>query len=246
MKYLQNIVKLKIFTYNDFVGIVGNKNLAKVTLKNYINKGYVVRIKHNLYSPISFETNEMLADKFLIGSSLSETAFISHHSAFEFYGYYNQIYDVVNVSSKTLIRNFSFEQNEYIVIKTNFNQYVEKVRGIKVSSIERTIIDCIKDCNKYTDLEETLNCIQLIPYIDIDAILNYLEIINSKMLYKKVGYILSLFKEQFNIPDSFFIKCHDVSDSVKGYFDSNKKAFVYDSKWKAFVYKDLSNYINKE
>ena len=66
------------------------------------------------------------------------------------------------------------------------------------------------------------------------------------MLYKKVGVILSLLKDKLNIPESFFKKCHEVSDSIKGYFDKNKNAHVYNSEWKIFIYKDLNNYINKE
>ena len=57
-------------------------------------------------------------------------------------------------------------------------------------------------------------------YISTKDILEYLEQISSKMLYKKVGIILSLFKDKLNIPESFFKKCHEVSDSIKGYFDN--------------------------
>ena len=70
---------------------------------------------------------------------------------------------------------------------------------VKVTSIERTIVDSIKDSGKYCELEETLNCINMIPYISIKDILKYLEQIDSKMLYKKVGIVLSLFKDKFPI-----------------------------------------------
>ena len=246
MKYIKEITKLKIFNYSDFVSIVGKEKLANITIKNYRKKGYIKRIKHNLYSVISLETNDILADKFLIGSSLTKTSFISHHSAFEFYGYYNQVYNVINVSSISKFTPFEFEDNKFSFIEVSSDDFVEQIRGVKVSSIERTIVDSIKDSGKYCELEETLNCIKLIPYISIKDILKYLELINSKMLYKKVGVILSLFKEQFNIPTSFFKKCHEISDSVKGYFDKNKKSLVYNAEWKIFIYKDLNNYINKE
>ncbi len=246
MKYLIELTKLKIFNYNDFINIVGDRNLANATLQNYIKKGYVKRIKHNLYSTISFETNECTADKFLIGSKVTNTSFISHHSAFEFYGYYNQVYNVVNISSISKFNSFDFEENKYSFIKASSNSFVDEIRGIKVSSIERTIVDSIKDSGKYSELEETLNCIKLIPYISIKDILKYLEEINSKILYKKVGIILALFKEQFNISDSFFKKCHEISDAIKGHFDKNKSSHIYNSEWKIFIYKDLINYINKE
>lgn len=246
MKYLNEIIKLKIFSFNDFIKVVGNSNLANKTLQNYLKKGYIIRIKKNLYGVKSLETNEVLASKFLIASSITDTSFISHHSAFEFYGCYNQIYNMVNVSSLSKFNEFDFEGNKYSFIQAKNNEFVEVVRGVKVSTIERTIVDSIKDSGKYSDLEETLNCINLIPYISVNDILKYLKKINNKMLYKKVGIILSLFKEKFNIPNYFFDKCHKVSDSVKGYFDSNKQALIYNSEWRIFIYKDLNNYINKE
>ncbi|MDD7315556.1 MAG: hypothetical protein PUH11_07520 [Bacilli bacterium] len=246
MKYLTELTKRKIFNYQDFVTIVGDSNLAKNTLQNYLEKGYIKRIKHNLYGVVSLETNECIVNKFLIASNITDTSFVSHHSAFEFYGYYNQVYYNVNVSSISKFNTFEFEENNYTLIKTSSTDFVDTIRGVKVTSIERTIVDCIKDSGKYCDLEETLNCINLLPYISAKDILKYLELINSKILYKKVGIILSLFKDKLNIPNSFFEKCHEISDSIKGHFDKNKNAHVYNSEWKIFIYKDLKNYINKE
>lgn len=246
MKYLTELTKRKIFNYQDFVTIVGDSNLAKNTLQNYLEKGYIKRIKHNLYGVVSLETNECIVNKFLIASNITDTSFVSHHSVFEFYGYYNQVYYNVNVSSISKFNTFEFEENNYTLIKTSSTDFVDTIRGVKVTSIERTIVDCIKDSGKYCDLEETLNCINLLPYISAKDILKYLELINSKILYKKVGIILSLFKDKLNIPNSFFEKCHEISDPIKGHFDKNKNAHVYNSEWKIFIYKDLKNYINKE
>lgn len=244
MKYLGMLSKIKIFNYDTLVKIVGNNNLANATIQNYLKKGFVKRIRRDLYTAISLETDGPLADKFLIGSNITKSSFISHHSAFEFYGYYNQVYNTVTVSSLTPFNSLEFEKNAFVPIHTKSSSFVETIRGVRVASIERTIVDSIKDLGKYSDLEETLNCIKMIPYIAIDDIAKYLEEISSKMLYKKAGLILSLFKEQFNIPESFFQKCHDMSDSVKGYFDTNKKAHVYNKEWKIFAYKDLNSYIN--
>ena len=246
MKYLSILTKYKVFSRQDFAVLINDDNLAKITIQNYLKKGYIARIKHNLYGVVSLETNECIADKFLIASNITETSFVSHHSAFEFYGYYNPVYNDVTVSSISKFNGFEFQKNKYYLIQVPSTNFVEEIRGIRVTSIERTIVDCIKDSGKYCELEEILNCINLIPYISINDILKYLEEINSKMLYKKVGVVLSIFKDKLNIPDSFFEKCHKVSDSIKGYFDNNKKAHVYNSEWKIFIYKDLNNYITKE
>lgn len=211
-----------------------------------MKKGYITRIKHNLYAVNGIDTNTSIADKFLIASHITTTSFVSHHSAFEFYSYYNQVYNNVNVSSLNKFNSFTFVGNKYTLIKVSSDAFVNCIRGVRVTSIERTIVDSIKDSGKYSDLEETLNCINMIPYISIDDILKYLDKVGSKMLYKKVGLILSMFKDKFNIPESFFSKCHQVSDTIKGYFDSNKKAHVYNAEWKIYVYKDLEDYLKKE
>ena len=117
MKYLTELTKRKIFNYQDFVTIVGDSNLAKNTLQNYLEKGYIKRIKHNLYGVVSLETNECIVNKFLIASNITDTSFVSHHSAFEFYGYYNQVYYNVNVSSISKFNTFEFEENNYTLIK---------------------------------------------------------------------------------------------------------------------------------
>ena len=71
MKYLTELTKRKIFNYQDFVTIVGDSNLAKNTLQNYLEKGYIKRIKHNLYGVVSLETNECIVNKFLIASNIT-------------------------------------------------------------------------------------------------------------------------------------------------------------------------------
>lgn len=246
MKYLSEFIKLKVFDYADASRIVGNKFSAENIIQDYMKKGYIRRIKRDLYSAVSLETNECVADKYLIASRITLTSFVSHHTAFEFYNYYNQVYYCVNVSSLTKFNDFDFDGNEYSLIMVKSNSFVENIRGIRVTSIERTIVDSIKDSGKHSDLEETLNCIAMIPYISIDAVLKYLEEINSKMLYKKVGSILSLFKDKFSIPDSFFETCHNISDSVTGHFDKNKNSHIYNAEWRIYTYIDLEGYINKE
>ena len=54
------------------------------------------------------ETKEAVADKFEIGSNVTETAYVSHHSAFEYHGVMNQVYYEVYVSSESKFKNFEF------------------------------------------------------------------------------------------------------------------------------------------
>ena len=215
-------------------------------MQNYLEKGYIKRINRDLYGFVSPETEECAVDKFLIASNITDTSFVSHHSALEFYGYCNQVYRYVNVSSLSKFNDFDFEGNHFSLIKVATDNFVDSILGVRVASIERTIVDCIKDSEKYCELEETLASIDMLPYVSSKVLLSYMEELGSKILYKKIGVIMSLFKEKFNIPHSFFEKCHEVSDSVKGYFGKNKEALTYSSEWKMFIPKDLGCLIRKE
>lgn len=86
MKYLNELTKYKVFNIKNFATMINDDNLAKMLSQNYLEKGYIKRIKHNLYGVVSLETNECIADKFLIASNITATSFISYHSTFEFYG----------------------------------------------------------------------------------------------------------------------------------------------------------------
>lgn len=246
MKHLARLLQHKTLNHNDIVKIVGNENLASKTASNYLKKGYLAKIRYDLYTPVDLESGEPIADKFSVGSSITDTSFISHHSAFEFYGYYNQVYNEVNVSSISKFNSFSFNGDKYSLIKTNSTSFVETIRNVRVSTLERTIVDCIKDSGKYIELEETLSCINMIPYVEIDQILSYLKELNSKTVYKKVGAILSLFSEQLNIPEYFFNICHKESDDTVASFDNKIKSLTYDKNWRMYVPVDYQSLLSKE
>lgn len=202
-----------------------------------IFKSKIKKITYNYYGAIDFSTGSLFADKFLIGSKINENSFISHRSAFEFYGFYNQMYNEIYVSSLNAFKPFEFDDISYVYLKTKTNIEVEEIRGVRVTSVERTIVDTINDSDKISDIEETLKCIDLISYVDEGKISNYLDALHKRILYKKVGYILSLFQDDLKLSTYFFKKLKEKSGSVRGYFSQlNKDDQVYIKEWNIYAY----------
>ena len=243
MKYLKQFIEKGVFNFNDANLLIGNKSTTFTILRSYIDKKYIKKIKRNLYVAVNLESGMANVSKYVIASNINDNSFVSYHSAFEFYGYYNQVYNNVNVSSLNKFNKFSFEDNEYLFNNTLTDKYVDVVRGAKVTCIERTIVDNIKGIGKLTDLEETMKCIDLISYVDENKILGYLNIIGSKILYKKVGYILEYFKDSLLLSDAFLEECINKGGNVKGYFNKNVYGLKYNSKWKLYVYSNLESYL---
>lgn len=243
MKYIGKLQELRVFNYNEALNIFDNVNTAKSIIQTYLKKGYIKKIRANLYAAVDLALGNAIPSKFQIASNISSDAFVSHHSAFEFYGYYNQIYNSVDVSINNHIKPFSFEGNKYLIHSSKDNSYINTRDGVRVSSLERAIVDCIDDV-KFCDIHETIECIKMLAMINTDTIMDYLNIKHNKLLYKKVGLILELFKDKFKIQDRFFEECKEKAGNIIGCFDSSKKEILkYNKKWRFYTYEDLEKEI---
>ena len=115
------------------------------------------------------------------------------------------------------------------------------MRGVRVTSIERTIVDSINMLGKVMDTEELLKCIELIRLVNEQKIKDMLLLYNKDILFRKVGYILSYFKEEFRLSDEFFDFCRKQSDTSHiGFVCSNEtRKLEFIGQWGLYAFKDL-------
>lgn len=247
MKYYKDLAEKGVFNSHYIISIAKGKNNADQIIRNYQKAGLIKKIKHNLYATISLENGGLIPSKYHIACAINSSSFISHHSAFEFYGFYNQVYNSINVSSLHRFHPFDFEGTEYQYFQSHSEKQVNLVRGVKITSIERTIVDSINDVDKVAGIEELLKCISLVPYLEEQLILDYLKHRSSKLLYIKTGYLLSHFKEEFNLSEEFFTTCLLEGGKVIGYFSQiDKSNLVYNSKWHLYAYDNLLKFIQEK
>lgn len=247
MKYYKAIAEKAVFDSEFVINLTGGRTAAFDIIRNYQKKGYIKKVKHNLYATVSLENSGLIPSKYNIACAINGTSFISHHSAFEYYGFYNQVYNTVNVSSLNRFYPFDFEEIEYQYLQANSEEQVNLLRGVRVSSIERTIVDSIDDVDKIAGTEELLKCIGLVPIVNETFLLDYLKIRASKLLYKKTGYVLSHFKKELHLSEEFFEICLSAGGKVIGYFSHIEKSkLVFNAKWRIYAYHDLMSFIEKK
>lgn len=110
MKYYEDMLDKKCFSFKDAVQPVGgNCNTAKSLLRQYVQKGYMQQAKKNLYVTISIESGMPSTTRYQIASNIIQTSYVSHRSAFEYFGYTNQVSYELNVSSDTAFTDFEYE-----------------------------------------------------------------------------------------------------------------------------------------
>lgn len=247
MKYYSYLAELGIFTINDFVKIAGNKYNAEKAINNMLKKGEIRRIKRNLYTAVNASTKEDFSNKYVIASNITNFSFVSYHSAFEFYGVYNQIFYEVHVSSIKKFQQFDYGDYRYCFFETNILNQVDNIQDCKVTSLERTIVDSINMLGKVMDAEELAKCIDVIHTVNEEKLKEMLLIYDKDILYRKVGYFLSFFKKELNLSESFFHFCKEHSNCKNiGYLSSkelNDLEFI--NEWGLYGYKNLKKLISK-
>lgn len=247
MKYYSALLNLGLFTKEQINQLTGNPDTAKTLLKNALKNGYIERIRHNYYAVKSLETERVIPSRFAIGSEINPSAYISHHTAFEYYGMANQVYGVVYVSSVAKFQDFSHDgvEYEYLSSKQNFGIVTPAVH-IRVTDMERTILDNIKDFAKIGGLEELLRCLSMVTMVDEEKLLKYLTEYQSQFLYQKAGYILSHYKNM-KLSDAFFSTCKKKFGKSKRYLHDGIKYELpkYYPEWQLYAPADLMKLIDE-
>ena len=246
MDLYKELAALRCVTHNDFLRLTGSEGATQRKIKNYLEKGYVERIRRDLYAVISMETEQPIPSRFQIASSVAEDSYVALHSAFEFYGYANQVFYDVYFSSEKRIRPFDYDGIYYQPVVWRGNTGVVKTNaGVRVTNLERTVIDSIADFSKFGGLEELLRCIALIPSLDEAKLLEALAVYDRGQLYQKTGYILESYKDELSLTNEFFQQCERHISSSKTYLFDKQEDFLFHEKWLLYAPKYLKRLVDK-
>lgn len=245
MKYYDELLKMGCFTRGELYALVGNYNTAGALLRSYLKKGYIMQVKRNLYVAVNLADRQPVVSKFLIAGKITPTSYVSHHAAFEYYGCANQVSYQVEVSSEVRFSPFSFDGNTYAYIGSRIKDgIVTQPDGVRVTDMERTVLDSIRDIEKVAGLEELLRCIALVPTMREDKLLIYLATYKKQVLYQKTGYILRHFQREFQLSETFFSECAAHIGKSTRYLTENGET-SYDGEWRLMVPVDLMKTIDK-
>lgn len=236
MEHFITLLKRGCFSRADAFAIVGNVHTADSLLYYYKKKGYIQSVRRDLYVAISPETGLPVRTPYQIASHISSDACVSHHSAFEVHGMANQVFSDLYVCSGAAFRGFDFDGKRYKRVAPLTNEGVVTVGGVRVTDVERTIIDSVKDFAKIGGLEELLHCLSVVTYADADKLIKYLNIYQNCFLWQKTGYLLLHFANM-KLPSSFFDLClQNARGNVRYLYEELKNEDpVYVKEWKLYV-----------
>lgn len=238
MNLYYELLKYPVFTMEHVNQYYNNIESARSAVKRLLRNGLAAKIRNNLYTCISGETDAPLANRYQIASALTSTSYLSHHSAMEYYGISDQVFYEVYVSSETSFREFEFDGYMYCYVCSKCSEGIETIKysgGVRVADKERAVIDSIKDLDKIAGLEEVIDNIQTISALREKRLLAYLECYNNQFLYQKAGLLLKSQQQRLGLSDGFFQTCKDRVGLSKRYLTKDCKEGRYDTIWQLVV-----------
>lgn len=248
MKIYEQIAKLKTFTLSDITSITGNINTSASLISRLVKKNYVARIRKDLYTCIDLTTGNFVANKYQIASAINQDAYVSHHTAFEFYGLANQVYHTVYVSSKKRFNTFVFGGLTYKHVDSFFDDgviWVRNIEGVRIAEMERALIDSIHHVAKIGGVEELINILETIDVLDESKLIQYMKNYSNNFLYQKAGYFFENYYKGQGLRKSFFEICHiESGNSVRYLIPNQSGRFCTD--WNLVIPEVYLAKINKE
>lgn len=233
------LLQKPVFTIEYVNQFYDNLDSARSAVKRLMKQGLVSKIRNNMYTCISGETGAPVANRFQIACAITPSAYLSHHTAVEYYGWADQVYYDVYVSSDTKFNEFEFNGYHYKYVPANDCQdgiiCVEFSGGVRVTDKERTLLDSVKDMDKISGLEEVVAVVEVSPKLNEKRLLTYLKEYHNQFLYQKTGYLLEQFRENKELSDEFFEECLEQTGKSKRYLSRDINEGSYDAKWKMVV-----------
>lgn len=245
-KLYQAFYKEKVFNFSEVVEKFREDEYSEGYLRKRLNDllraGYLGSVgARGLYYIIPQESSreEFVPDKFLIGAKLIPEGIIGYHSALELHGASYSSYNSVYLITQKYFRPFKFQGIKYQKIKGDVSFGIETIlrEGLKirVTDRERTIIEGINGLKYVGGLEEYFKSVELFPSIYFDQVIIYLKRFNKKILYAKIGFLLSYFKKRWSFPENYKIEVKAHLGARINYLSDKREKARLDKEWKLMI-----------
>ena len=239
MDVFTELAKYPVFTIDDVKKLTDNEKTAYSQLDRLMKKELVKKVRKNIYSVVNPTTGQLVATRYQIACAITDTAYISHHSAFEYYGVANQVFYEVYVSSETRFNHFDYDNVTYKYVASRMKEGIVEAKnttGVRITDLERTVIDSVRDFNKIGGFEELLNCLEGVHYLDETKLKRHLDIYNTQGLYQRAGYLLEHYSKEMQLSREFVEYCKSKIGKSRRYLVSEaKENSYYNNEWELML-----------
>ena len=188
-----------LFTVQELKDRYGNHSSQR-TILNVLHRlkkqGRVQAVARGVYAGASASSPP---NRYALPRRVREDAVLACHSALEFHGVANQVFQAVYFFSAQHRRDVVFDGVVYHRVappsalrrsgKLNF-QVEQTADQVRVTGRERSFVDSLLFLEFGGGAAELDKCLAMLPSFDFDVALEYLKLLRQPWLYARVGYLL--------------------------------------------------------
>ncbi|MCD8295430.1 MAG: hypothetical protein LUE27_09350 [Clostridia bacterium] len=223
-----------IFTTEDVRASYSSDEETCEAIKELLEGHRIEELKKGLYATVDLMHDDVFASDNEIGAALQEDAYCAYHTAMEFYGLATQVYFVVQMASPKKSFKCTVNDTEYWMYRNTHTEGVVEIMHnsavVRVTDLERTIVDCIDKYNVAGGMEEVSRALRRIRFCNEEKLLKYLRMYNKKILYKKAGFLFSRIKPRY-LSQKFYDACKEHISTRKDDIRYIKGVPYYPDEW---------------
>ena len=233
----------------------GNMNkVYGIYIRRLLQARKLVRIRRGLYAALGplEKPSDFVPDRFLVASKIRPRGYLGFHTALEFHGAahsaHNNAYVVVQRQDK--LRPFPFGGTNYLAVLSERPatgvltvDYADS--KLRISSREKTFIDCIDRPEYAGGWEECLLSLEAMGGVDFDTLRALLIESGRDLLLRKAGLVLETLGRSSayysGVSGTLLEKIESRTGSAPMYLDPKRPPSTLNARWKLYVPDDFQN-----
>lgn len=241
-----------VFTTDEFAAANQNtKRESKHSLLAYNRRsGRLINIRRGLHAvvPDGMTAEFFMVNPYLVAAKATADAVIAYHSALSFHGYaYSQFNMITYLTTQKETKRFDFQGSEYVGVtqprallrrrKVDFGVEEADQMGmtVRVTSLERTLVDCFDRLDLAGGIEEVWRSLQLVPQLRVPEICEYARLLGSAITVAKVGLFLQANRKHFRVKEEQLALLRKRKPANKCYMVPGERGGKLVSEWNLVV-----------
>jgi len=236
-----------VFSLEEFRAELGEGRTAYNLLVRATKKGLVDRVRQGIYVSRAGRFSQEEPDPYLVAALVAPDVVMVYHSALEVHGLAHSPFRKVQYSTRKATVSFTyrgFAYQRYAPPKTfeaeslslHSTMLVGRPNGIvRVTTRERTLVDCLNRTDLAGGLEETLRSLAGVPYIDASNVLAYLKALDSATAVARTGWLLEQRAQQWYVSNDALEQMRSMLGKGPYYLSRANQADIWVPKWRLYL-----------
>ena len=229
--------KHPVFTHEDYAQSRDGRSPRTVDslLRKHVQSGRIARVRRGLYVSVPPGGAAETVDPYLVATNVTEDAAVSHHAALQFHGRTYSLWSQVTFMTRGHTRTFHFGPMEYVPVRppaavadlADMGGGIEMLPSggglVRVCSGERAMVDVLHTPALGGGWEEIWRSLEMIEFLDLEAVLAYALRLDSATTAARVGLFLEQHRERLFVEDTHLKRLATHAPKHPRYLDSSRE-----------------------